>query len=855
MRKKLWILLLLCYPIGMYAQKKARRDSTANTQKQQPIKNSAGGEDALTYVFSESQIDDDDKVTQNVSSLHGASDDVYLKTSGYSFSPMRFNVRGLNDEYAKTYINGVGFNDGERGTFNFSMLGGMNDLFKNRDVVNGLEAASFSFGNIGGATNILTNAGQMAAGGKASVAYTNRSYKTKASASYSTGMMQNGWAFTGAMIRRWADEGFVEGTFYNSWGYYLSATRRINASQTLSLTTFGAPTERGQQGASFQEAYDLSGSNYYNPNWGYQNGKKRNARVVKSYDPTVVLSHEWKIDKQTRLNTGVGARYNKYSSSSLNWYNSADPRPDYYRYLPSYMTDPALKQLYTDAWKNDINRRQINWDELYNINYRNNINNANNGTRNTTPYILEDRHNDQFEFTLNSTFNKTRSNNSKLTGGIEFRYTKGLHYKTIADLLGGEYWLDVDQFAERDFGSGNQAQNDMNNPDKVVKTGDKFGYDYNIHVYSGNVWGQYAVKLGKWELNYGAKLAYTNFFRDGKMKNGRAPLNSYGLGRNHRYITPAGKLSLQYNFNGRHALSANIGAGSVAPLANNAYLSPRIKDTEISGLKAEKYASADLNYNFSTRSVKGRVSLFQTNFWDQSELDNFYHDVYRTYVNHVMAGINKVNRGIEIGVSVKLNSSFTLSAAGTWADYRYLNNPKGTLSYENGSQPDTSQTIYIQNFKISSNPQKVGNLTLSYFHPKMWFVDLSCSYFADTYLDFSPLRRTVGAMPPAPVGWPDAVSETDLTAFNAKREEITRQEKLPNGFLVDLSVGKVLYLKNKKSLNFNLSVNNILNNLNLISGGFENGRFDYENRDINKFPPKYYYVQGTNLYFTTSYKF
>ena len=59
-----------------------------------------------------------------------------------------------------------------------------------------------------------------------------------------------------------------------------------------------APTRRAQQGGVVQEAYDLAGSIYYNPYWGYQNGKKRNSRIVESCDPTAILSHVWKIDEK-----------------------------------------------------------------------------------------------------------------------------------------------------------------------------------------------------------------------------------------------------------------------------------------------------------------------------------------------------------------------------------------------------------------------------------------------------------------------------------------------------------------------------------------------------------------------------
>ena len=32
-------------------------------------------------------------------------------------------------------------------------------------------------------------------------------------------------------------------------------------------------------------------------------------------------------------------KYRRGLPQALNWYNAADPRPDYYRYLPSYYDD------------------------------------------------------------------------------------------------------------------------------------------------------------------------------------------------------------------------------------------------------------------------------------------------------------------------------------------------------------------------------------------------------------------------------------------------------------------------------------------------------------------------------------
>lgn len=152
---------------------------------------------------------------------------------------MRFNVRGYEQRESSTYINGLNFNDLERGRFNYSSLGGLNNAMRNKDAVNGLEMPGYAYGSLGGTTNINTRATNYAAGTNVNAAYTNRAYKLRGQAIYSTGIMDNGWAFTGSVVYRWADEGRTEGTFYNSFGYFLAA-EKVLGDHRFALTTFGA---------------------------------------------------------------------------------------------------------------------------------------------------------------------------------------------------------------------------------------------------------------------------------------------------------------------------------------------------------------------------------------------------------------------------------------------------------------------------------------------------------------------------------------------------------------------------------------------------------------------------------------
>ena len=795
--------------------------------------------------LSENELSSDEsRSSQNVSANLSSKGDIYNSQASFSFSPMRFRTRGYDNDFESTYINGVHFNGLERGDFNYSALGGLNDAMRNQDEVNGLEANSFSFGNLGGATNINTKASSYASGSKASIAYTNRAYKLRGSYTYSTGLMANGWAFTGSAVVRWADKGIVDGTFYNSAGYFLSAEKVINKQHSISLVTFGAPTQRAQQAAVTQEIINLK-SIYYNPYWGYQDGVVRNSRVVKSFDPTAILSHDFKINEKERLRTGLAYHYSMYSNSAINFYGAPDLNPVYYRYLPSASTDLESEQGLAELWVTDPATNQVDWFKMYQANFRNNAEAPASSAR----YTLERRHNDLIETTLNSTYVNQINRQLKLTAGVEGKVSKAKHYKTMDDLMGANQWIDIDQFAERDFPDNpNVIQNDLNNPNKVIKVNDIFGYNYDINILHAAAFIQNEWVTPQYDLYYAGQLTYSQFSRFGYMKNGRAEalgVISLGQGKTWFSTDPSLKAGATYKIDGRNRLSVNVLAETRAPGVDNAYISQRIKVTAVP-MESEKVLSYDLNYSFSFPNIRGRISGFRTHSLDGVELNGYYDDINQTFVNHVLTKVNKIYQGVEIGLAYKINTSFTVSFAGTIADYHYTNNANGVLSFENGAKADQWDSVKIKNIKLSTGPQAVGSIKLSYFHPKMWFADITVNYFDQNYLDVSPLRLTKSNMA--------------LYTNDAIMNALGTQERLKGGYLVDLSVGKVIYLKNRNSLNFNLSASNILNNTSMITGGYSQSRLPLNGtvidmNTLNKFPSKYYYAWGVNVFFNMSYKF
>ena len=828
--------------------------------------------DSDNFLFNEEDLLDDEGIGQQVGTIQGATDDIFYQAANYNFSIMRYRMRGYDQNWQTGYVNGFNMNDAMRGRFNFSMFGGMtSSAFRNRTTEIGQAAAPYGFGSIGGSNNVTTYASEYAPGWKGNLSYTNSNYMLRAMLQYATGLNRHGWAFTASIIGRYAPEGVVEGTFYNSFGYFLSLQKVFNDKHSLNLSTWGAPTQRATNAAATQEAYDLAGSNLYNPSWGYLDGKKKSARIVESFDPSVMLNWIWKPKMGTRLNTGLAFRSNNYSSSALNWYQAADPRPDYYRKLPSYFKPSvteeenpelyaqqlALQQYVADWWGGDKHHRQIDWNSLYQANLLNRTQfDRDPELVGQSTYILENRHSNFNAYMLNSTLDHRLSDILTMQGGLSVNFTDAHYYKTIRNLLGGEFWRDIDNFSERDFaGDVNIMQNDLDNPDRKVRKGDKFGYDYYIRDINGRLWLQNQIVTRHWNVDYAAEFSVTSFWRHGMMRNGRAPGGvdengrelpmSKGKGETHTFANFGVKAGATYKLDGRNYFTAHVGYGTRAPMPNDAYVSPRTKDTPMGDLRSERYLAADLSYTWNYKNFRGSLTGFYTKMWDGMKRTGFYDYDLNSFMNYAMTRMDTEFKGIELGMQYKILSNLSVSAAGTLASYQYKNDPIGVRSYENGSEADVVRRVYLKNYHIGGTPQQAVSFAVNY-NVKQWFFEVNTQWFGDAYFDISPTRHEE-----MPGLWKFCFTEEE---YKERRDQITYQDKLNSEWVMNLSIGKVIYTK-FGSVNINLNVNNLLNNRNIQTGGWQEGKFDYTDYNVNKFPNKIWYAQGIRVFLNLGIRF
>ena len=311
-------------------------------------------------IFAEFDNDSSASDTQALPSSLSASKDLYNNIASYRFSEMRFNVRGYDSKYTDVYLNGIRFNDANTGYGPWSLWSGMNDATRNQESTAGLTATDYGVGGFGGTTNINARASQMRKGFRASVSGGNQMYNFRAIVSYASGMLDSGWSYAFSVSTRQGGNGYVDGVYYNSYGYFAAVEKQFNPQHRLSLMVLGTPQQRGAQQASTQEAYDMFGSNYYNPNVGYQDGKLRNTRVRRSHEPIVMLNYYYDISEKTRLTAATSVRFGFNGYSALTWKDGADPRPDYYRYLPSNYTTQILTANGYAQWLTADNAKNLN---------------------------------------------------------------------------------------------------------------------------------------------------------------------------------------------------------------------------------------------------------------------------------------------------------------------------------------------------------------------------------------------------------------------------------------------------------------------------------------------------------------
>ena len=139
------------------------------------------------------------------------------------------------------------------------------------------------------------------------------------------------------------------------------------------------------------------------------------------------------------------------------------------------------------------------------------------------------------------------------------------------------------------------------------------------------------------------------------------------------------------------------------------------------------------------------------------------------------------------------------------------------------------------------------SLGFRYRSPKYWNVGVNVNYYDCNYVSVSPARRTAEAI-------------VNVIPNSSTWENIIDQEKLKGQFTMDFRAGYSWFLnktfkfhhKQKFYLIFNATISNLTNNKTFVLYANEQLRFDYRDKNVDKFATKYKYARGIGYFVSVS---
>jgi len=634
--------------------------------------------------------------------------------------------------------------------------------------------------------------------------------------------LDKGWSLAANIDARTGRDLHIDGLFGNSLEVNAIASKLLNNKHLLSFGIFAKPSMRSSRVASTKEAFRLTGNNLYNPAWGYQNGKVRNARIRREFLPAAIIGYEGVIDERTRVDVAATATIGIRRYSALDWFDAQTPIPDNYRYMPSYFDDEEDIFLSVEsAWLADNpHYTQIDFDRLVATNR------VNNGK---AVYAISDR----AERIINTSLRgaaTTTLNSGVVSYGIEASTANSRSYKQMRDLLGAQYLVDLDYFLLDDDTFGNSLQNNLASPNRRIAEGDRFGYDYAIREYNISLFGTYNYSTSRFDLDIAAKVGYSDISRRGFYRKELFANNSFGVSRHLRFSPYALRLSAEYLITENHFIRGIVATEATPCDAEDMFLQSEYNNRTIDNPTMRTAYSAEVKYIFQQRFIAISTTLFATANLNNTRVRHLYDDLSGEYADIVASNIDNLCYGVEVEASYSFATNFRATAAITAARYKYLDNARISI------YSDTSNIILADNIESQTRGLSLGNMPqiavtagLLYYN-RGWWAGINLNYAGLRYIEPSMVMRTerVLAMAISP----------------EQRNELMTQERLRDAFTIDLSLSKSIYLSrlNKRKiystkaaprfedkyprsrLVFRVGVRNLLGSTNIVYNGYEASR-------------------------------
>ncbi len=774
------------------------------------------------------EIEINNSIDQDLNTVgsFSATHDIYLNTVNFEFQDVFYSPRGLPFSQKTYLLNGISQNRLFDYRPAWSNWGGVGIIYKGQEIEGATEIPSTTMGHGLATYSLNTRASIYKKGTRLSYAVSNRSYEHKIAVDHK-GIFLRKWHYVLSASKRFGAQGYREGTFFDSNSLMFGVEKSLGNKHSLSATYIRAPVQRGLAGFYTDEVLSLKGY-AYNANWGFQNHKKRNARVRSIDEPLFLLTHVLESESKLKWRNSILLQKGSISNSRLDYNGIVNPDPTYYQKLPSYELSRNHVD-FEDVYRKDQlfrNNGQLDWNALYQTNLE-----LKQVGKNAAVVLYNNRRDEQRLQIHTDIFSKLKSNLA-VYGALDYRNVGFENYAEIADLLGGQGYLDVASFTN--------AQSNLQTLNRVVKNGNRFKYNYKIHSNELNFFSKVSWKSRRVELQGATSLNYVEHQRLGNYLYENTK-DAFGKSKKLDVFSKSIRVHALYKISNRHLLSAALGLQERPKALNVLFPNARYSNRILEDLRPERLQSNAITYIYRGTRLQTKFTSFFTTQQNVAQTDFYFAEGFGSkasyvreindlqtenslFVNQVLQNIAHQYYGFELGSSFDISESLSIKGVAGVGNYRYANNPNLVLFTEDGVGAQNLGFIEgrkdlgnseIKGFKLSNGPQQALSFQISYTDPNYWRFNVSVNHFRNNYVNIAPIKYTSN--------FTNELNTTPIQNIDKNLLDVFRgQERLSDFTLVHLSGGKSWKIK-KSYLRVFWMLRNVLG-VRYRTGGFTSSR-------------------------------
>ena len=701
--------------------------------------------------------------TQEFPEILKSTPGIYATKDGGGFGDSKINIRGFKSENSAMMVNGVPMNGMENNKVYWSNWSGLSDVTRSIQVQRGLGAAKVASPAVGGSINIITKTTEAKKGGSVSYAMGNDGYN-KILFNLSSGLSKDGWAFSLLGAKTWGD-GYIQGTEFEGYTWFVSIAKRFNDNHQLSLTAFGAPQwhnqRSNQNGLSIKEwqrvkQYMGEDSPYkYNSTFGYRHGQSYNSSRNSYHKPQISLNHLWQIDQKSSLSTAL------YMSIG---------RGDSYR--------GTGDSTYANSWYGSTNG-------LVNTQFRcpdgtfdyDAVETMNAESTTGSKMVMSKMMNNHIWYGLLSTYTTKLGENFDFYGGIDFRYYKGLHQDILTDVFGGTYF--IDSYNRKNVTAENNPAVG-GNPSYIyqkLNVGDVLRRDYDGFVMYEGVFAQLEYNQDKLSAFVSGGASNTGYWRYDRMYYSKDKAKS----STKNYLGGNIKGGVNYNLTENHNIFVNAGYINRAPMFDTSFINSQTSHDRNPDAKNEKIMSFELGYGYRSRFFTANLNGYYTRWMDKALYDGgTTQDGLRWAMN--MTGANADHWGVELDFVAKPLNWLEVTGMFSWGDWRWggvasgylfdsqgqmLQNTRGDVVTDMANAEQYKYLIDMDNVSVGGSAQTTAALGLGVRPVKGLRLGVDWNFFSRNYADYDINASSATQNEPYVLGSPWKIPSYSTFDLNA----------------------------------------------------------------------------------------